>query len=117
MKETYPFQTVEDLSQFFLWPLLTRRQQTDTLTISDRAERHLYFASCLTENGYPLPKRERIAVSDLASSVAAYLATLDDTEQSRDRDGRTARESALSELTGFLRWTAGCGDKAAEVAS
>ena len=117
MKDTYPFQTVEDLSQFFLWPLLTRRQQTDTLTISDRAERHLYFASCLTENGYLLPERERIAVSDLASSVAAYLTTLDDTEQLRDWCGLTARESALSELTGFLRWVAERGDPAPEAAS
>lgn len=99
---SHPFHTVDDLSQFFLWPLLTRRQQSDVLAIEDCAERHTYFAECLAINGYPTQAGERISVQDLTASIAAYVATLDDVEQLRDSNGLTSREVSLSELSSFL---------------
>lgn len=104
---SYPFSAVDDLSQFFLWPLLTNRQRGEVLEITNRAERHHYFAQCFATNGYPLSaveSRKRIGALDLVASIAEYLATLDDTEPMRDWGSLTSREAALSELCRFLRF-------------
>lgn len=103
--DPYPFSTVEDLSQFFLWPLLDRRQQSDTLSIAGRAERHQWFAACLSTNGYRMGPAEQIATPDLIVEIATYLASLDDAQEFRDAGRRTRREAALSELVAFPRWT------------
>lgn len=99
-----PFDSVEDLSQFFLWPLLTARQQSETLAIPGRAERHRHFAQALADAGYPLQPPERVTAPDLAAVVAAYLAALDDAEQLHDAGGLTARGHAQTVLGPFLRW-------------
>ena len=114
--QAYPFSTVEDLSQFFLWPLLARRQQRDTLSITDRAERHRWFAACLAANGYDLESSMLVGVPDLARAIAQYLSTLDDVEESRDAGGRTEREVALSDLMAFLGWALhrGVGEREAK---
>ena len=101
----YPFSTVEDLSQCFLWPLLYARQQRDTLSIADRAERHRWFAACLATNGYGPDQAEPLRVPDLVLAISNYLATVDDDEKLREAGGLTQREVALSELMAFLRWT------------
>lgn len=53
--QTFPFATVEDLSQFFLFKLLNEAQQQEVLSLQDRAERHHKFAELLRANGYLQP--------------------------------------------------------------
>lgn len=48
----YPFHTVEDLRQFFLFKLLTEAQQQEILSLQDRAARHTKFAQILHANGF-----------------------------------------------------------------
>jgi rhodanese-related sulfurtransferase len=50
-----PFDTVEDLSQFFLFALLSQDQQREVMAIEDRGQRHRTFAEMLRSAGYIEP--------------------------------------------------------------
>ncbi len=49
---SFPFSTVDDLSEFFLFRLLSEEQQREMLSIEDKPARHRKFAELLRANGY-----------------------------------------------------------------